>query len=178
MKISADFLDARPRLARPLAATLWSLALAAAFAAAWLAAELVEMRGERPQLEARLARLDAQTAAAPRADLPPAVELAALRERVHALNKLSGLRGWSTTQLLDWLGPRLPENVHLVSLQHRAREGEALLVAESPSAEALTAFLLRLEREARFDEVLLSKQGTANAPATGVQFEIRVRWKS
>ncbi|HZO01030.1 MAG TPA: PilN domain-containing protein, partial [Burkholderiales bacterium] len=73
----------------------------------------------------------------------------------------------------------LPENVHLVSLQHRAREGEALLVAESPSAEALTAFLLRLEREARFDEVLLSKQGTANAPgASAVQFEIRVRWKS
>lgn len=179
MKISADFLDARPRLARPLAGALWGLALAGALGAAWLAAEVIEMRDARPQLEARLARLDAQAASAPRAELPPPVELAALRERVHALNKLSGLRGWSTTQLLDWLGPRLPENVHLVSLQHRAREGEALLVAESPSAEALTAFLLRLEREARFDEVLLSKQGTANTPgASGVQFEIRVRWKS
>ena len=32
---------------------------------------------------------------------------------------------------------------------------------------------------ARVDEVLLSKQGTANTPgASGVQFEIRVRWKS
>ena len=179
MKITADFLDARPRLARPLAAALWTSALAAALGSAWLAAEVVQMREERPKLEARLARLEAQQAAAPRADVPPAAKLAALRERVQALNKLSGLRGWSTPQLLDWLGTRLPENVHLVSLQHRAREGEALLVAESPSAESLTGFLLRLEREARFDEVLLSKQGTVNAPgASAVQFEIRVRWKS
>jgi hypothetical protein len=138
------------------------------------------MRAERPRLEARLARVEAQAArAAPRAALPPSAELASLRERVHALNKLSGLRGWSTPQLLDWLGAKLPDNVHLVSLHHRPREGEALLVAESPSAEALTGFLLRLEKEPRFDEVLLSKQGTVGAPGTGaVQFAIRVRWKA
>jgi hypothetical protein len=180
MKIHADFLDARPRLARPLAAGLWGAALAAALAAAWLAADALQMRDERPQLEARLARLAAQAAAAPRAaSAPPAHELGALRERVQTLNKLAGVRGWSTPQLLDWLGARLPESVHLVSLQHRPREGEALLVAESASAEALTGFLLRLESERRLDEVLLSKQGTVgNAGATAVQFEIRIRWKS
>ena len=179
MKIHADFLDARPRLARPLAAVLWCAALAAAVMASWLAAEVLEMRAERPQLEARLARLEAQAAAAPRVAGPAAHELGALRERVQALNKLAGVRGWSTPQLLDWLGARLPESVHLVSLQHRPREGEALLVAESASAESLTGFLLRLENERRLDEVLLSKQGTVgNAGAAAVQFEIRIRWKS
>ena len=45
--------------------------------------------------------------------------------------------------------------------------------------EALTAFLLRLEKEPRFAEVLLSRQGARGAPGAGaVQFEIRVRWKS
>jgi hypothetical protein len=179
MKIHADFLDARPRLARPLAAALWCAALAAAVMASWLAVEVLEMRAERPQLEARLARLEAQAGAAPRVAAPPAHELAALRERVQMLNKLAGVRGWSTPQLLDWLGARLPESVHLVSLQHRPREGEALLVAESASAESLTGFLLRLESERRLDEVLLSKQGTVgNAGASAVQFEIRIRWKS
>jgi hypothetical protein len=86
------------------------------------------------------------------------------------------MRGWSTPQLLAWLGRQLPENVYLVSMYHRPREGEALLVAESPSAEALTGFLLRLEKEPRFAEVLLSKQGVRSAGT--VQFEIRVRWKS
>jgi hypothetical protein len=106
---------------------------------------------------------------------------------VQALNKLAGLRGWTTPQLLGWLGGELPDNVYLVSVHHKPREGEALLVAESPSAEALTTFLLRLEREPRFAEVLLSRQGAAGAAvgaAVGassgslVQFEIRVRWKA
>ena len=179
MKIHADFLDARPRLARPLAAILWTLASACAIGAGFLVSSLWEMREERPQLEARLARLEAQAAAAPRTGGPAMHELVALRERVQTLNKVAGVRGWSTPQLLDWLGARLPDNVHLVSLQHRPREGEALLVAESASAEALTGFLLRLESERRLDEVLLSKQGTVgNAGHAAVQFEIRIRWKS
>jgi hypothetical protein len=91
---------------------------------------------------------------------------------------VSALRGWSTPQLFDWLGARLPDNVQLVSLHHRPREGEALLVAEAQSAEALTAFLLALEREPRFAEVLLAKQGAAAGSASAVQFEIRVRWKA
>lgn len=184
MRIDADFIAARPRLARPLAAALWGLAVLLGFAAAWLAAGVLEMRAERPRLEARLARVQAQAAAAaPREPLPPLAELEQLRERVQALNKLSGLRGWATPRLLAWLEARLPDNVHLVSLHHKPREGEALLVAESPQAEALTAFLLRLEREPGFAEVLLSKQGASSrgepgAGAHAVQFEIRVRWKS
>lgn len=179
MKISADFLDARPRLAVPLAATLWLAAVLCLALAGWLALRAQELRAERPRLEARLERIRAQLSASPREPLPAAPQLAALRERVRELNKVAGLRGWSTPQLLDWLGTRLPDNVHLVSLHHRPREGEALLLAASPSAEALTAFLLALEKEPRFAEVLLSKQGAApDSGAPGVQFEIRIRWKS
>jgi hypothetical protein len=176
MKISADFLNARPRLARPLAGLLWLLAVALVGLAAFLGMRAADMREERPRLEARLERLEAQAASsAARSSPPPSEELHALRERVRVLNKLSGLRGWSTPQLLGWLGARLPDNVYLVSLHHKPRDGEALLVAESASAEALTAFLLRLEKEPGFAEVLLSKQGRAEA---AIQFEIRVRWSS
>ena len=187
MRITASFVDGRPRLAPALAVTLWAVAAAFGIAAGWLALSVAELRAEHPQLVARLARLEAQLAAAPRDTLPPRAELEALRQRVQTLNKLAGLRGWTTPQLLGWLGGELPDNVYLVSVHHKPREGEALLVAESPSAEALTMFLLRLEREPRFAEVLLSRQGTAGAAAGAalgtagsglVQFEIRVRWKA
>jgi hypothetical protein len=179
MRITANFPAARPRLTLPMACALWLSALALAAVAAWLAANLLEIRAERPRLESRLARVEEQlAAAAPKTPLPPAGELDSLRQRVSVLNKLSGMRGWATPQLLGWLSAQLPDNVYLVSLHHKPREGEALLVAESPSAEALTGFLLRLEKEPRFAEVLLSKQGARGAPgAAAIQFEIRVRWK-
>jgi hypothetical protein len=158
---------------------LWMLAVALAGLAAFLGMRAADMRDERPRLEARLERLETQAApSAARSSPPPSEELHALRERVRALNKLSGLRGWSTPQLLGWLGARLPDNVYLVSLHHKPRDGEALLVAESASAEALTTFLLRLEKEPGFAEVLLSKQGRSGSSGDVVQFEIRVRWNS
>lgn len=183
MRITASFVDSRPRLALPLAWTLWTLAAVLAGSAAWLVVAALELRADAPRLQTRLARVEAQLAGAAKENLPPASELEALRRRVGALNRLSGLRGWTTPQLVRWLAGELPDNVYLVSLHHRPREGEALLVAESPSAEALTAFLLRLEREPRFAEVLLSRQGAAGAGsgtsgAGLVQFEIRVRWKA
>jgi hypothetical protein len=181
MKITASFVPARQGLALGLAAALWGCALTLALSAAWLAAAAIEMRGEQPRLEARLAGVEEQlAAAAPRRPLPAAADVDALYRRVQTLNKLSGIRGWGTPRLLGWLARQLPDNVYLVSLAHKPREGEALLVAESPSAEALTAFLLRLEKEPGFAEVLLAKQGTRGAPGAGaaVQFEIRIRWKT
>ena len=180
MRITASFPSERPRLTGVAVAGSWLAALALALAAAWLLVAAFDMRAERPRLEARLKRVDEQLAAAkPRQDLPAGAELESMRQRVSALNRLSGMRGWATPQLLAWLGEQLPDNVYLVSLNHRPRDGEAQIVAES-----LTAFLLRLEREPRFSEVLLSRQGArgvqvaGGAPgASAIQFEIRLRWK-
>jgi Fimbrial assembly protein (PilN) len=183
MKITAHFPASRPQLTWLVVTAPWLAALAFVVVAAWLLASARDMRAEVPRLEARLARVEQQLAAArPHQALPAAADLESMRRRVSSLNKVSGVRGWATPQLLGWLGEQLPDNVYLVSLHHRPREGEAQLVAESHSAEALTGFLLRLEKEPRFSEVLLSRQGAhraAGAPgAAAIQFEIRLRWKS
>ena len=179
MRLTANLLSAPSRLATPLAASLWLTSAGLVTLAVVLAVDVAGMRAEQPRLEERLVRLDAQVqAATPAAGIPPDTELETLRRRVSALNGLAGVRGWSTVQLLAWLEPRLPDNVQIASLHHKPRDGEVLLVAESGSAEALTAFLLKLEKEPQFSEVLLSKQGARSAPgATGLQFEVRVRQK-
>lgn len=176
MRINASFVRP-PRTAGPLTFVLWLVAFAFGGLAAWFAFGVVTIKSEQPRLEARLARLNEQLAlAAPREPLPSLNELDALRARVKTVNSISKLRGWSAPQLLAWFERNIADDVYLVSLHHKAREGEALLVAESPSAEALTALLLRLEREPRFAEVLLTKQGTRSTEtAKVVQFEIRVR---
>ena len=179
MRIQVDLIVARPRAALPLAISAWVLCLALVATAVVLILDATEMRAETPRLEERLSRLREQIdGIALRESVPPAVELEAMRRRVSALNAFSGIRGWSTPQLLAWFEQRIPDNVSLVSLHHKPRDGEVLLVAESPSVEALTALLLRMEKEPRFSEVLLSKQGSrSGAGAPALQFEVRARQK-
>ena len=180
MRISANLLLGRTPLALPLAALLWSLAAVLVLVAVVLMVAALDMRAERPRLEQRLARVDEQLqAAAPRNGLPPAAELAALRQRVTALNAYASARGASTVRILGWLEGHLPDNVYLVSLHHKPREGDLLLVAAAPSAEAFTAFLRIIEKEPWFSEVLLSKQAVrGHDGGGGLQFELRVRPKS
>lgn len=179
MKIAVNLLGPRPRLAWPLAAGLWSLGAFAFLVAAILLGSTFEMRAERPRLDERLARLEEQAQPAGDASvLPPAADLAALRERVRALNALASVRGAGTLHILGWLEGRMPDNVHLVSLYHKPRDGELLLVAEAPSAEVFTAFLRIFEKEPLFSEVLLSKQAVrASQSGGGLQFEVRARMK-
>lgn len=177
MKIRASFVPPVRPLVWPLAALLVTVTGVALAGAAALALQAQALAAETPRLEARRARLDAELkGAAQTAALPPMQDLSALRERIAGLNKLGGTRGWRPTELLAFLERSVPSEAWLASLQHRPREGEVLLVAEAPSAEILTTFLLRLEREPRFAEVLLARQGTRQA-GTGlvVQFEIRLR---
>ena len=62
--------------------------------------------------------------------------------------------------------------------ERKARDGEALLVAESSNGPSLTAFLQRLEREPAFAEVLLAKQGGRTEDVNSVRFEIRLRLRA
>jgi hypothetical protein len=179
MRIAVSLSATRPRLMLPLAAVVWTLGFVLLFAALLLLVLAVETNAEKPMLETRLARLNEQLSAVRSTQtLPVDAELKSMRQRVNAFNAIAGAKGMASAQLLKWLESELPEKAYLVSLHHRPRDGEALMVVEATTAEPLTAFLLRLEKEPRFQEVLLNKQGTRKAPGVAaVQFEIRIKEK-
>jgi len=177
MKVTTNFAAPIQRLTPPLAAALWGLGLVFVVAAIWLAADAVGLRRENAALRERLAQLETkQPRAVSPVALPPLAEMNALRQRVATVNTLSGVRGRPVTALLADLEDLLPDQAYLVSLHHKAREGEALLVAEAYSAETLTAFLLKLEKDQRLAEALLVLQATRDARGgRAVQFEIRIK---
>jgi hypothetical protein len=182
MRIKGNLLQgARPVPAHFIATAVWLLAAGMATAAAVLLLDAAELREQRPAIENRLSQLQKQrTLAAGEAALPPRAELAAMARRVQALNALAETRGLDTPELLVWLERRLPDEVQLVRLHHRAREGETHLVAEAYAAEPLAKLLRELEQEPRFAEVLLARQGTRSVQggAGPVQFEIRIRHRT
>jgi hypothetical protein len=179
MRIIATFIKA-PGAVVPALVASWTIAALLACACAWLVADTLELRSQLPLTARRLGILQRQSTAAPKTPLPSQAQLSGMRDRVHAINNLSGARGWTTAQLLSWLEHNLPREVHLVALHHKAKEGEALLTAEAANAAALTGFLAGLEKEPAFSEVLLSKQSTHTAEGStpAVQFEIKLRLRS
>lgn len=182
MRIKADLLQrARPVPARVVASAAWLLAAGMGIAAVALTLDAAELRERRPAIESRLAHLQAQKAlAVGEAASPPRPELEAMARRVQALNALAEVRGLDAAELLVWLERLVPDDVQLVRLHHRAREGETHLVAEAFATEPLTKLLRELEQEPRFAEVLLARQGTRSVQgrAAAVQFEIRIRHRT
>ena len=179
MKINATFIKA-PGAIVPALVGSWTIVAVLAFACLWLVADTLELRSKLPMMARRLSILQRQYDAAPKRPLPSEAQLSGMRDRVHMINNMSGVRGWTTSQLLGWLEHNLPRDVHLVALHHKAKEGEALLTAEAGSATALTGFLAELEKEPAFSEVLLSKQSThtSEGSSSSVQFEIKLRLRS
>lgn len=180
MRISVNLFPPRPQLALPLGVLLWLAGAVLAVVAVVLVVDSVIMRAERPRLAERLVRMEEQVReASPAGGLPPAAALTAIRERVRVLNSKTTARGAATSRILAWLEKNLPDNVHLVSFHHRLGDGELILVAETPSAEAFTAFLRRIEQEPWFANVVLNKREIpAAAGSGGLQFELRVGQKS
>lgn len=175
MKITTNFVHSPARLARPLAIGLWGLAgmVAVTGLSLWYAA--IETRDEIPDLRERLAQLDQRRHELVTQPVLPVAELQQLKQRVATLNALSSNRGYSVGSLLADLEQWLPDQAWLVSLHNRAKEGEVLVVAESASVEPLTVFLLRLEQQPRFSEVLLVKQAPQGTSRKTIQFEIRLK---
>lgn len=179
MKITAHFAPPVVQLVRPATLTLWVLAIAMLAASAGLLYMGSAARGEMSAMRERLATTEARLAeaTATAAFVPPG-ELAAVRDRVAAVNTLAGVRGWPAPVMLARLEVLLPSNAFLVSLVHKLRDGELQLVAESESVDALTAFLQKLEREPHFAEVMLVRQTQRGSrEARGIQFEIRLKEK-
>jgi hypothetical protein len=180
MKIRSNLLQgARPIPARHVAIAAWILAAALAITTATLLADALALRDTRAALEQRLDQLEAHNAQA-RTAAPPRAELEAMARRVQALNALTEVRGIDASELLIWLERKLPADVQLARLHHRARDGETRLVAEAWAIEPLAKLLRDLENEPRFAEVLLARQGTraVHGKAAMVQFEIRIRHKT
>jgi Tfp pilus assembly protein PilN len=179
-RITTSFVEP-PRLTRWI--FVGTIAAAAAFAgmALWLAFDWMSARDELPTLEQQLANLESRRDRDPQdgQHLLSSAQLGAMVANVKELNRMSVVRGLTAMQLLDRIEAELPSEVYLVSLHHKAREGEALLVAEAANDAALTKFLLKLEAEKEFSEVLLNKQSTrATGAEQTVQFEVRLRFKS
>ena len=104
----------------------------------------VTARSDIPAALRCLSLLEPQLAAAKSNQPPPPAEIAAMRQRVNALNAISGPRG-ATSALFAWLEQHLPGDVALASLQYRARDGERSCWSPSRRGGTLTKFLLRLE---------------------------------
>lgn len=175
MKITTNFVASPTRLVRPIAVILWVLACLVAATALGLTHTAFGVRAEIPPLRERLTQLEQRQREIATPEKPPATELQDLQRRLAALNALAGNQGGSVMTLLADLEQWLPDPVWLVSLHDRVKNGEVLLVAESESVEPLTAFLLRLEQQPRFSEVMLVKQTPRQAPWRSIQFEIRLK---
>lgn len=177
MKITTSFSPPMGTLAPLLAAVTWGTALLAGVITLWLVPAAVEMRQEIPALEERLTEIEGRQKETVMSEVLPSVEdLALLKRRVAEINELLGGRGWPLSVLLETLEESLPARAYLVSMEHKRNDGEAQLIAEAESAETLTGFLLNLEREDHFAEVLLTKQVQRTAQGRKlVQFELRVK---
>ncbi|MFL6711822.1 MAG: PilN domain-containing protein [Sulfurifustis sp.] len=177
MKVETNFADPiRPiALATTLATWFIAFMLAVAAVVLWLdassrKADVREATVRLQQLEARRAELRVP------ANGPSGAEIAALQARVATVNALSVTNGRRIVPLLALFEQLLPADAWVVSLSHKARDGEIVLVAEAPQAEQLTQFLLGLEKSARFAEVLLLRQTPLTGEGRrGVQFELRLR---
>jgi hypothetical protein len=174
VKTACSFIDT-PMSWRLPAAVLWALALLFLSVAAIAGQAVVELRAALPELESRLARGRSKLAAQPAVQLPTRSEIEALRTQIAAWNRVSGIKGWGTSQLLTWLESNTPATVYFVSLQHEPKKGEVELVANSSSPAALTTFLRTLENEPAFSQVLLSRQGGGRGATGASQFEIQIK---
>ncbi len=177
MKLTTSFSPPVGNLAPWLAAVFWAITLVIGVMSIWSVVAARGMQQEKPALRERLGQIeDRKQKAVSQEKLPSAKDLAALKQRVALVNSLAGHRGWSTSVLLAKLEKLLPKQAALASLHHKTKEGEVVIVAESRNVEILTAFLLKLEQEPHFAEVLLTKQARHKAMGRkSVQFEVRIK---
>jgi hypothetical protein len=178
MKATTNFSAPRPNLVPSLAMGLGVLALSVLIISIWFVVDAVELKKNKPNLEAQFAKLNSQRSGIAADPLPSHAELVNLKQRVALINTLSGNLGWPFPVLLAKLEQLLPDYAYLIQIHHKLDTGEIQMTVESESAEILTAFLVRLQKEEHFTEVLLTKQAQrAGQGRKRIQFDLRVKEK-
>lgn len=179
MKIATNFVEPAQQAAGPLQVLSWLAAGLLLVSCAWLVRDALDLRAGLPDLRQRVARSASLAAATPVQAQPVERELARTRERVARLNSLARTTGVQGSVLLSELETLLPPQAWLTRWHYRATEGTVSLVAAAPTAEPLSAFLLKLERSALFEQTMLTREVQATgAGQGGVQFEIRLKVRS
>lgn len=174
MRIATNYVRPAQRAVIPAVTLMWAAAIALAAATVWLAYDGKKLRAEVPQLRTRLAHVDAQKPVA-QVHLPPMKQLIEMRERVAKINAVAQTKGVPTLALLADLEKQLPREAWLTSIHHRASEGQVQLIASARRADPLSDFLLRLEHDPLFDEVMLLREVKAGGAKADVQYEIRLK---
>lgn len=129
-----------------------------------------------PELRQQLANLQSRTAVMPSHPLPSEAELVMLKRRVEDIDKISNGRGGSLSTFMRKIEMLIPDETYLINLHYKRGNGEALITAESLDVENLTEFLLDLEKEKSFSEVLLNRQiNRVYKNKKFVQFEIVIK---
>lgn len=177
MRTSTNFIQPPQKAVTPVAIVLWLLSLGCLTGLWWLLGDAAGLRSDLPVLREQLAHLEATTRkeSIPAPQLPPANELVKTRDRVARINAMTQTKGLLTLGLLSELETQLPQEAWLVSLHHRATEGEVTLVAVAASADTLSRFLHKLEHDPAFDKAMLLREVVAPNGKSGVQFEIRLK---
>lgn len=179
MKITTNFVRPAQQAVRPLLGLSWLAVGALVVLCAWLVRDALDLRAGLPDLRQRVARSASLVQANPVQALPAERELSRTRERVARLNAVARTTGVPSPVLLGELESLLPPQAWLIRLHYRATEGTVSLVAAAPTAEPLSAFLLKLERSALFEQAMLMREVQATgAGQGGVQFEIRLKVRS
>ena len=174
MKIVTNLIPARHDTAWLAAAGLSAGALLLLVLTAWMVVAIVDLRTHEVDLQTRVATLKNRDSGDATTRVAALHDMSTVSDRVQRLNLLIGHSGQTTPSLLETLERLLPGPAHLLSLQHRVRTGDVTLVVAAAGTAPLTAFLRALEREPRFQQVLLLHQATA-ANGGFVQFEIRLK---
>jgi len=177
MIIKTNFSVPMGSLVPLLLGLLWGASGALSFIGIWLVVDVTQMKNERPALEQQLADLDHRREALVITEELPATEsMASLKQRVAVINLLAGGQGSTVSAVLARLEQLLPDQAYLVSVNYRRRGGEINIVAESQGVDVLTRFLVALENDESFAEVLLKKQTQRRIGNRAVvQFDLRLK---
>lgn len=176
MKIKTNFIGAMPRLLPKVFMGVWAGVLLLSVLASWMLWNTITLKTELPQIQEKLPELARLVAQADDQAMPAPTQLREMQSRVARLNSIPQGKGLTSLAVLAKLEALLPDEVVLTGVHLRSKEREVQLLAQAGNTEALSQFLLKLERDPQLESVVLVQQKDIQESDTSVmQFEIRFK---